>query len=114
MIKIKRAYEPRADSDGYRVLIDRLWPRGVSKEEAHVDEWLKEIAPSTELRKWFHADDSRWPEFAAQYRAGLKDHPDELRQLAARAKHHTVTLVYGSHDEEHNHAVLLKEALENL
>lgn len=106
-IAIKRVYEPAADSDGQRVLVDRLWPRGLSKDKADVALWLKEIAPSTELRKWFGHDPDKWPEFRKRFRAELDDNAEavnELRGLAAKGK---VTLLYGAHDEKHNHAVVL-------
>src|SRR3569833_3253858 len=112
MIKIKRAYDNRADDDGFRVLVDRLWPRGVSKEEAHVDLWLKEVAPSDELRMWFGYDPERWTEFRRRYKAELKDHANAVGELKDRAKHGTLTLVYGAKDIDHNNAVALKEALE--
>lgn len=112
MIRVKRAYEPARPQDGQRVLVDRIWPRGVSKDEADLDEWLKEIAPSDELRKWFGHDPERWDEFRKRYFAELDEHPELVAQLRARADGHLVTLVYGAHDEEHNNAVALKEYLE--
>ena len=108
-LRLKRAYEPPASSDGVRILVDRLWPRGVSKEEASLDEWEKDIAPSTELRKWFGHDPARWTEFQRRYRAELKEHADVLKHIRALAKSHTVTLVYSAHDEEHNDAVVFKD-----
>lgn len=110
-LRLKRAYEPPAPSDGVRILVDRLWPRGVSKEEASLDEWEKDIAPSTELRKWFGHDPARWAEFQRRYRAELQQHDDILKHIRALAKTHTVTLVYSAHDEEHNDAVVLKDVL---
>lgn len=109
-IKLKRAYEPPSGSDGRRILIDRLWPRGVSKAEAKIDVWLKEIAPSTELRKWFGHDPERWDEFPRRYRDELKENPalDELRTIVKEGK---TTLVYGAKDEAHNHAVVLQDIL---
>ena len=112
-IKLKRAYErPEAD-DGFRVLVDRLWPRGVSKNSAHFDLWLKEIAPSTPLRKWFGHDPKKWKEFHTRYLRELKEHTEEIDELLKHARQETVTLVYGAKDEEHNDAVVLKEYLES-
>jgi uncharacterized protein YeaO (DUF488 family) len=107
--RIKRAYEPAAEADGTRVLVDRVWPRGITKEKAAVSEWLKEVAPSTELRKWFGHEPERFAEFRERYRAELKGSAalEELRRLKG-----VVTLVYGAHDETHNQAVVLKELLE--
>ncbi len=107
----KRVYEPAEEKDGYRVLVDRLWPRGLSRDEARLDLWLKEVAPSSELRKWFHHDTSRWTEFGERYREELGRNPalDELREVVA--KHRGVTLLYGSRDEAHNHAVIIQELL---
>lgn len=113
MIQLKRAYERPAKSDGYRVLVDRLWPRGVAKRAAHIDEWLKEVAPSDELRRWFKHEPSRFAEFRARYKRELHAEPAHtaLTQLARRAAELTVTLVYSAHDEAHNNAVVLAEAL---
>ena len=110
-IKIKRVYEPRDGGDGFRVLVDRVWPRGVTKEKAAVDLWLKEVAPSTELRKWFGHDPQRWDEFRARYRAELEAQPALIEQLRERAGKGALTLVYSAHDEAHNQAVVLKEVL---
>jgi uncharacterized protein YeaO (DUF488 family) len=109
-IRIKRVYEPAADADGKRILVDRLWPRGLSKGKAHVDVWLKEVGPSNALRKWFGHDPERWTEFERKYRAELKGSA-ALKELkkAARGK---VTLLYGAKDEEHNQAVVLLRILE--
>jgi len=112
MIRIRRAYEPPARGDGRRVLVDRIWPRGVSKEEAQVDEWLKEIAPSNELRKWFGHAPERWEEFRRRYFDELDAHPELVQHLREWADGHTVTLVYGARDTEHNNAVALKEYLQ--
>jgi uncharacterized protein YeaO (DUF488 family) len=109
-IRIKRAYEPYSPEDGYRVLVDRIWPRGVSKEEAHLDEWDKEVAPSTELRKWFGHDPAKFDEFRTRYLAELQGNP-ALERIRERAEHDVVTLVYSAHDEEHNQAVVLAQAL---
>jgi uncharacterized protein YeaO (DUF488 family) len=110
-IKIKRAYEQPTPEDGTRILMDRLWPRGLTKEKARVDLWLKEIAPSTELRKWFGHDPARWIEFKRRYRAELKQNKELIAQLKAEVKKGPVTLVYGAKDEQHNDAVALLEAL---
>ena len=110
LLKVKRIYESPEKSDGFRVLVDRLWPRGVSKDRAHLDLWLKEIAPSDALRKWFHHDPSKWAEFAAKYRkelAGRKDLVQQLRKI--EADHGDVTLLYSAHDTEHNQAVALRQ-----
>jgi PAS domain S-box-containing protein len=109
--RLKRAYEPAEASDGYRILVDRLWPRGVSKDRAAIDEWMKEIAPSAELRQWFGHDPARWPEFQKRYRAELREHADLVRQIAERAAHGPVTLVFGAKDEAHNDAVVLAAAV---
>ena len=114
-IKIKRIYQPAEDSDGFRILVDRLWPRGVRKEAIANGQWLKEIAPSTELRQWFHHNEAadRWTLFKHKYLTELKDNEaaDILRDLAE--KHGTITLLYSVPDEQHNHAVILKDFLEN-
>src|SRR5579872_1792207 len=108
-IRIKRIYEPAAKADGYRILVDRLWPRGIKKEEAHVDRWLKEVAPSTELRNWFQHDPDKWKQFCTKYKAELKDSAalKDLHDLVR--EHKEVTLLYGAKDEEHNQALALKE-----
>ncbi len=113
-VAVKRVYEKPAGEDGYRVLVDKIWPRGVAKEEAEVDEWLKDIAPSSELRKWFHEDPTRWAEFRRRYLSELKEYREELRRLAERAKKERVTLVFGSKDREHNNAVVVKQYLKML
>lgn len=140
MIYIKRIYEPVSTADGIRILVDRLWPRGESKEKAYLDLWLKEVAPSDELRIWFGHDPNKWQEFKEKYHEELKEkkeiighdseqwahfqkkyfshlknkHEDTLHHIAQLAKHYTVTLVYAAHDEEHNNAVVIKEYLERL
>ena len=112
-VRIKRIYDAPAASDGYRVLIDRLWPRGLKKNAAAVDEWLRDIAPSTNLRKWFHEDpSSRWIEFRKRYLAELREQPSLLDALRRRAARQHVTLLYGSRNRERNHATVLKEVLE--
>lgn len=111
-VGLKRVYEPRARADGYRVLVDRVWPRGISKEKAGVDRWAKELAPSTALRKWFGHDPARWREFRSRYRRELKASAEALTDLRARCKRQRVTLVYSARDERHNQAVVLKELLQ--
>ncbi|HUO50425.1 MAG TPA: DUF488 domain-containing protein [Candidatus Paceibacterota bacterium] len=111
MIKLKRAYEKPQKNDGMRILVDRVWPRGVSKETLKLHAWMKEIAPSTQLRKWFGHDPEKWAEFKKKYRAELKSQAKEIKELRALSKAHTITLVYGAKDEAHNQAVVLKEIL---
>ncbi len=111
VISIKRVYDGYKRGDGFRILVDRLWPRGESKEKAHIDLWLKEIAPSTELRKWFGHDPKKWADFKKKYHAELKDKNDLIKQIIDEAKKRHVTLVYGAKDEEHNQAVALLEYL---
>lgn len=110
-VKLKRAYEPPAAEDGARILIDRLWPRGVKKSELALDEWAKELAPSTPLRQWFGHDPARWVEFQKRYAAELQNHAEALDGLRARALSGTLTLVYGAHDAAHNNAVALRDLL---
>jgi uncharacterized protein YeaO (DUF488 family) len=110
-VQMKRAYEPAKRSDGYRVLIDRIWPRGVSKEEADLDEWARELAPSRELRQWFGHEPAKFDEFRRRYRVELADHEEKLRELRRRARQGTLTLVYSARDTEHNDAVVLIELL---
>ena len=110
-IKLKRAYEPAAANDGSRVLIDRLWPRGISKEDAALFLWLKDVAPSTELRNWFGHDPARWREFQGRYADEIQQHPDAFQQLRDLAQKGLVTLVYAARDEEHNDAVVLRSLL---
>ena len=112
MFRLKRVYEGPSAEDGYRVLVERLWPRGLSKERAAVDLWLKEVAPSPELRKWFNHDPARWEEFQRRYREELKEKKDAIQLLKQKAKEGTVTLVYAARDEEHNGALVLKQFLE--
>lgn len=111
-LRTKHVYDEASPGDGYRVLTDRLWPRGLSKERAQLDEWAKELAPSTELRKAFHHEDLPWPEFEERFRAELASNPAVAERAAAWAEHDVVTLLYGSHDAEHNQAVVLQEVLE--
>ena len=115
MIKLKRAYDASDSTDGARYLVERLWPRGVKKDDLPLDGWLKDVAPSTELRRWFAHDPAKWPEFRRRYFAELKEHPEALEPLLAAArKKHPVTLVYSARDTEHNAAVALKDHLEQL
>ena len=107
-IRIKRAYEPPTHDDGTRILIDRLWPRGVKKEALALDQWAKELAPSTELRQWFGHDPALWEEFRRRYAAELRPHADLLESLRALARKGPITLVYGAHDEAHNNAVAMR------
>lgn len=111
-IAIKRVYEEPSPQDGLRLLVDRLWPRGLSKERAQVAHWLKEIAPSDELRHWFGHDPAKWPEFRERYRQELASRRELLDEIRTMARSQKVTLVYAAHDEEHNNAVVLKELLE--
>jgi uncharacterized protein YeaO (DUF488 family) len=111
MIAIKRAYEKPAQTDGRRVLVDRLWPRGLRKTALKIDAWEKDVAPSPALRKWFGHDPARWTEFRRRYRAELRGKRAALAMLKKSAKR--LTLVYGAKDEAHNHALVLKEALES-
>jgi|SRR5689334_10147284 uncharacterized protein YeaO (DUF488 family) len=108
-VRLKRAYESPSANDGTRVLVDRLWPRGVAKADAAVDVWLKDLAPSTALRKWFGHDPARWPEFRKRYAEELRQHPELFDQLRDRARAGPVTLVYSAHDELHNDAVVLRD-----
>ena len=109
MLKLKRAYDAPAKNDGLRILVDRLWPRGISKEELKLDEWDKDVAPSTALRKWFGHDPERWAEFKKRYHAELDANPAEVQKLKRLAARKIVTLVYGAKDDVHNHAIALKE-----
>jgi uncharacterized protein YeaO (DUF488 family) len=111
-VMLKRAYEPPRRSDGKRILIDRLWPRGVKKTDAKIDEWMKDVAPTATLRKWFGHDPHRWTEFRARYQAELKRHPAELAHLRTLAAEGPVTLVYSAHDETRNNAVVLRNVLQ--
>jgi uncharacterized protein YeaO (DUF488 family) len=109
MIKLKRAYDGATSEDGLRVLVERLWPRGVSKQKAQIDLWLKELAPSTELRQWYGHDRARWPQFQKRYRAELKAHAGLVALLQIVAQARTVTFIYAASDEERNSAIVLKE-----
>lgn len=111
-VRLKRAYEAPEADDGKRILVDRLWPRGLAKADAQLDQWMKEIGPSTELRQWFGHDAARWDEFRERYRAELREHADDyVTQLRDIAREETLTLVYAAHDAEHNNAVVLRELL---
>ena len=112
MIQIKRAYEAPAKNDGARFLVDRVWPRGVKKEQLQLEDWIKDAAPSTELRKWFGHDPEKWNEFRRRYFRELEKNPEPWQSLLQRARRGRVTLVYGAHDTEHNNAVALKEYLD--
>lgn len=110
-IQVKRVYEPTAKSDGYRVLVDRLWPRGISKEAAKLDLWLPDLGPSTALRKWFGHDPARWEEFQRRYHAELKEKKTLLATITEQAKARPVTLLYSAKDAQHNQAVALQNFL---
>ena len=110
-VRTKRVYEDASPRDGTRVLVDRIWPRGLRKESASVDLWLKEIAPSTELRKWYGHNSERWAEFKKRYETELADHTDELKQLIALARKGPVTLLFAAHDGERSNAEVLKQYL---
>jgi uncharacterized protein YeaO (DUF488 family) len=109
-VMLKRAYEPPTKTDGERILVDRLWPRGLAKAKAGIDLWLKDIAPSTELRQWFGHEPEKWPEFKKRYRAELKSNP-ALAELQALSRRGKITLVYAARDQLHNEAVVLKQLL---
>ena len=110
-IKLKRAYEAPAPEDGMRILVDRLWPRGLSKQRAAIDQWMKDISPSTKLRKWFGHDPSRWDEFRRRYAKEVHQHPELLDQLRSLAREGPITLVYSARDEVHNDAVELRHVI---
>ncbi|MGV8923426.1 MAG: DUF488 domain-containing protein [Thermomonas sp.] len=112
-IQLKRVYEMPDAADGKRILVERLWPRGLTKDKAHVDVWLKEIAPSTELRKWFDHDPAKWTEFKKRYRAELRDNGEQVARLKDEIGNKKATLVYGSRDEVHNAAIVLMDFLES-
>ncbi len=112
MVKTKRIYDPPAADDGKRILIDRLWPRGIAKEKAKVDEWLKDIAPSAELRKWFSHDPAKWDEFRQRYKKELSNNSELLKKLKAEADRGIVTLLFAARDAEHANAAVLKEVLD--
>ena len=111
MLKLKRAYEPVSKTDGRRFLVERLWPRGLSKAKLHVNAWLKDVGPSTELRRWFSHDPEKWSRFRSRYFRELDSQPKAWRPIVSAARRGTVTLVYSSHDERHNNAVALQDYL---
>jgi uncharacterized protein YeaO (DUF488 family) len=113
MIALKRIYDDAKVEDGVRILVDRLWPRGITKERAHVDEWMRDIAPSDELRRWFHHDPEKWSEFRDKYREELRAKQQLVEKLRRRARGARLTFLYSSKDHERNNAVALKEYLEN-
>ena len=113
-IKTKRIYEPYSNDDGYRILIDRLWPRGIKKEDSHIDKWLKEIAPSTELRKEFNHMVDKWEQFKVAYHTELNNSPAVKELLADIKKHRTVTLLFAARDEEHNHTLVLQQFIKEV
>jgi uncharacterized protein YeaO (DUF488 family) len=112
MFQMKRVYEKPSRTDGLRILVDRLWPRGLTKEKAAVKLWLKDVAPSSELRKWFGHDPAKWKQFQTRYRKELRQKKDAINMLRQKNKDRTVTLLYGARDEEHNEAIVLKKVLE--
>lgn len=112
MIRAKRAYEPIESEDGTRVLVDRMWPRGITKVDLQIDDWPKDVAPSKELRQWFGHDPDKWEEFQRRYHAELDEHPDVWQPLLELAREGKLTLVYAARDREHNNAVALKAYLE--
>ena len=111
MIQIKRVYDPSSRKDGTRLLVERLWPRGVKKTSLEIKSWLKDVGPSADLRKWFSHDPAKWNEFRRRYFAELEANPDAWQPIVEAANHGTVTLIYSTHDTEHNNAVALKEFL---
>jgi uncharacterized protein YeaO (DUF488 family) len=111
IVKLKRAYDPPEPEDGVRILVDRLWPRGVRKADAAIDQWAKDLAPSTELRKWFGHDPARWQEFRRRYEASLKQHATALDELRSLARQGPITLVYAARDQVHNEAAVLRDML---
>jgi|SRR5215472_4778107 uncharacterized protein YeaO (DUF488 family) len=113
-LKVKRVYDAPAKSDGRRVLVDRIWPRGLKKSEARIDEWLRKIAPSTGMRKWFNHDPRKWEQFKKKYGAELKEHREEVEKLGRDSRKRTVTLLFGAKDTAHNNALALKEYVEGL
>ena len=113
MINLKRAYDPATRNDGTRILVERLWPRGIKKASLKIESWDKDVAPSTELRKWFSHDPTKWNEFRRRYFKELDSTPSAWQSILEAAHHGTVTLIYSSHDTEHNNAVALKEFLES-
>jgi uncharacterized protein YeaO (DUF488 family) len=113
-IQLKRAYDKPSSGDGYRILIDRIWPRGISKDELKIDEWLKDIAPSTDLRKWFGHEPVKWDDFKKRYFKELKQKKELTKKITEKMKNHNITFIYSAKDREHNNAVALKEYIENV
>ncbi|MCK1975801.1 DUF488 domain-containing protein [Jeotgalicoccus huakuii] len=113
MLKLKRVYDDISTQDGKRILVDRVWPRGIKKENLELDEWYKELAPSTELRKWFNHDVDKWKEFKVKYEEELKDKGDLITEIQKDSDGHNVTLLYAAKDEQHNQAVVLKEIIDD-
>ena len=113
MLKLKRVYDDISTQDGKRILVDRVWPRGIKKEDLELDEWYKELAPSTELRKWFNHDVDKWKEFKEKYEEELKDKGDIIAEIRNDSDGHNVTLLYAAKDEHHNQAVVLKEIIDD-
>ena len=113
MVRTKRVYNPKENEDGFRILVDRLWPRGIKKESADFDEWLKDIAPSNELRKWFNHDVEKWADFKHKFTIELNQSPALEKLLEMARKHTVITLVYGAKGENHNQAIVIKEFVEN-
>jgi uncharacterized protein YeaO (DUF488 family) len=111
MIHLKRVYDPATEADGTRLLIERLWPRGIKKTALEIESWIKDVAPSTELRKWFSHDPAKWDEFRRRYFFELEANPDAWRPIVEAMRHGNVTLIYSSHDTEHNNAIALEEFL---
>jgi uncharacterized protein YeaO (DUF488 family) len=112
MLKTKRIYDPPSADDGTRVLVDRLWPRGITKDKAAINEWMKEIAPSDELRKWFGHDPDKWQEFRRRYKNELRTKTELIQKLKSESKRGTVTLLFSSKEQEHNNVAVLKEVLD--
>ena len=112
MLKVKRVYDPISADDGKRILVDRLWPRGIKKEKAHIDEWLREISPSNELRKWYSHDPAKWAEFKKRYKQEIAGQEKLLKKIRAEAREQTVTLLFSSKESERNNAHALKEMIE--
>ncbi|HWR73205.1 MAG TPA: DUF488 family protein [Nitrospirota bacterium] len=112
MIRLKRIYDPPSRGDGRRILVDRLWPRGVKKDEAQIDEWFKDIAPSDALRRWFGHDPDKWPAFKLKYQKELKARGELIRRIRSESRSGTVTFLFAAKDAEHNNAVVLKEQVE--
>lgn len=110
-VRLKRAYDPADGNDGRRILVDRLWPRGVSKAEADIDEWVRELAPSTALRKWFGHDPARWPQFRHRYAREIRGHAELLGHVRDLARRGPITLVYSARDEAHNDAIVLRDVV---